>query len=107
MQSLGISDFYVWDSSPLPDAEWAALNERLDDVRVFANTNLAGKAAAGRFDGLYTYDVLLFKGSLFPRLCASGAQARPAMRTVGRAWIRRSPRDRRPTRSLTTGRRDL
>ena len=69
LQSLGISDFYVWDSSSLPDAEWAELNERLDDVRVFANTNLPGKAAAGRFDGLYTYDVLLFKGSLFPRLC--------------------------------------
>ena len=69
LQMLGISDFYVWDSSSLPDAEWAQLNDQLDDVRTFANTNLAGKAAAGRFDGLYTYDVLLFKGILFPRLC--------------------------------------
>ena len=69
LRALGVSDFYVWDSSSLPDAEWAELNERLRDVRVFANTNLPGKAAAGRFDGLYTYDVLLFGGTLFPRLC--------------------------------------
>jgi glycoprotein endo-alpha-1,2-mannosidase len=69
LQTLGISDFYIWDSSSLPDTEWAELNARLDDVRIFANTNLPGKAAAGRFDGLYTYDVLLYKGTLFPRLC--------------------------------------
>jgi hypothetical protein len=69
LQTLGISDFYVWASGLLADAEWAELNERLDGVRTFANTNLPGKAAAGRFDGLYTYDVLLFKGALFRRLC--------------------------------------
>ena len=69
LHALGISDFYVWDSSSLPDADWADLNARLDHVRLFANTNLPGKAAAGRFDGLYTYDVLLYKGALFPRLC--------------------------------------
>jgi glycoprotein endo-alpha-1,2-mannosidase len=70
LRSLGISDFYVWASALLPDTEWSELNERLDGVRTFANTNLPGKAAAGRFDGLYTYDVLLFNGDLFPRLCS-------------------------------------
>ena len=45
------------------------MNARVEGVRVFANTNLAGRAAAGGFDGLYTYDVLLFDGVLFPRLC--------------------------------------
>ena len=69
LRTLGITDFYVWASTALPDAEWAELNARLDGVRTFANTNLAGRAAAGRFDGLYTYDVLLFDGVLFPRLC--------------------------------------
>jgi len=69
LRTLGISDFYVWASVSLPDAEWAALNARLAGVRTFANTNLAGRAAAGKFDGLYTYDVLLFSGALFPRLC--------------------------------------
>ena len=66
---LGVTDFYVWASATLPDAEWAELNARLSGVRTFANTNLAGRAAAGGFDGLYTYDVLLFDGALFPRLC--------------------------------------
>ena len=69
LRTLGISDFYVWASGTLPDAEWAELNARLEGVRTFANTNLAGRAAAGGFDGLYTYDVLLFEGVLFPRLC--------------------------------------
>ena len=69
LRTLGISDFYVWASRLLPASEWADLNARLVGVRTFANTNLAGEAAAGRFDGLYTYDVLLFGGGLFPRLC--------------------------------------
>ena len=69
LRGLGITDVYIWASAQLPDAEWAEMNSRLEGVRVFANTNLAGRAAAGRFDGLYTYDVLLFDGGLFPRLC--------------------------------------
>ncbi len=69
LRAQGVTDFYVWASVGLPDAEWAELNARLAGVRVFANTNLAGRAAAGGFDGLYTYDVLLFDGTLFPRLC--------------------------------------
>jgi hypothetical protein len=70
LRGLGITDVYIWASPQLPDAEWAELNRRIEGVRVFANTNLAGRAAAGGFDGLYTYDVLLFNGGLFPRLCA-------------------------------------
>jgi glycoprotein endo-alpha-1,2-mannosidase len=69
LRGLGITDFYVWASSALPVSEWADLNLRLEGVRTFANTNLAGRAAAGGFDGIYTYDVLLFDGVLFPRLC--------------------------------------
>ena len=69
LRERGISDFYVWASVDLPDAEWEQMNARVADVRVFANTNLAGRAATGGFDGLYTYDVLLFDGVLFPRLC--------------------------------------
>ncbi len=70
LRGLGIRDFYVWASSELPVEEWRELNRALLGVRVFANTNLAGLAAAGGFDGLYTYDVLLFDGALFPRLCS-------------------------------------
>jgi glycoprotein endo-alpha-1,2-mannosidase len=41
----------------------------LQGVRVFANTALAGTAKKGGFDGLYTYDVYVYDGSSFPRLC--------------------------------------
>lgn len=75
LRGLGLVDFYVWASSELPAAEWRSLNDGLADVRVFANTNLVGLAAAGGFDGLYTYDVLIFNGQLFRRLCAQARKA--------------------------------
>jgi len=74
LRTFGVSDFYVWASVAFPDAEWAELNARLSGVRTFANTNLVGHAAAGGFDGVYTYDVLLFEGVLFPRLCGQARQ---------------------------------
>lgn len=67
----GVTDFYVYDSTAAPDADWRALNEHLQDVRIFANTGLPGKALAGGFAGLYTYDVYSYDGSSFPRMCAS------------------------------------
>ena len=89
---MGITDVYVWASPQLPDAEWADMNRRVDGVRVFANTNLAGRAAAGGFDGLYTYDVLLFGGALFhasaTRRAASTSSAR---RPSARATTRGTP----------------
>ena len=107
LRGLGISDVYVWASSELPDVEWAAMNARIEGVRVFANTNLAGRAAAGGFDGLYTYDVLLFDGVLFPRLCQPGASAASPVRTVGRPGLRRPARDRRRADQAATRRRAL
>jgi len=70
LRGLGLTDFYVWASVDLADEAWLALNGRLEGVRLFANTNLPGKAAAGGFDGVYTYDVLLYGGGFFPRYCA-------------------------------------
>ena len=69
LRRQGIRDVYVYDSSAVPDGDWAALNAGLRGVRLFANTALAGKAAAGGFAGLYTYDVLVYTGEAFPRLC--------------------------------------
>ncbi len=68
---LGISEAYVYDSSTSPDEEWRAMNAALPGLHVFANTNLPGKAKAGGFAGLYTYDVLVYDGSAFARMCAS------------------------------------
>ena len=67
----GITDFYIYASSADADADWRALNTALSDVRLFANTGLPGKAAEGRFAGMYTYDVLMFDGTSFRRTCAS------------------------------------
>jgi glycoprotein endo-alpha-1,2-mannosidase len=71
LATSGITDFYLYDSTTTADADWRALNARLSGVRLFANTILPGKALAGGFDGLYTYDVYAYDGSSFPRVCAS------------------------------------
>ena len=71
LAAKGITDAYVYDSTSSPDAEWKALNAQLTGMRLFANTSLPGKAQAGGFAGLYTYDVRIYDGSSFPRVCAS------------------------------------
>lgn len=69
LRELGISTFYVYRPFEIPVEEWAAVTERLNGVRLFAETALPGLAAAGGFDGIYTYDVLSFDGGTFRRLC--------------------------------------
>jgi hypothetical protein len=71
LRGLGITDFYVYGSSSDPDGDWATVNLSLRGVKLFANTALAGKAAAGGFAGVYTYDVYEYDGSSFPRVCES------------------------------------
>jgi hypothetical protein len=66
-----IRDFYVYDSTTSGDEEWATALAPLTGVRVFANTWLPGRAAKGGFDGLYSYDVLVYDGGSFARVCAS------------------------------------
>ena len=67
----GITDAYIYDSTTGDDAEWKAANKQLQGLRLFANTSLPGKAEAGGFAGLYTYDVRIYDGKSFPRMCAS------------------------------------
>lgn len=69
LRTLGITDFYVYRPLDIPVADWAALNDRLTGVTLFAQTTQVGEAAAARFDGIYTYDVLAHDGSTFRRLC--------------------------------------
>ena len=71
LDGLGIRDVYVYDSTSSPDEEWKAALQGLSDYRVFAHTPLAGKALRGGFQGLYTYDVLVYDGNSFGRMCAS------------------------------------
>ena len=61
---------YVYGPQDDTAENWAAARATLPaDVRLFAQTHLVGWAAAGRFDGVYTYDVLVFTGDRFARLC--------------------------------------
>lgn len=70
LASLGIRDVYVYDSTASPDEDWrAALGHLSGGFRVFAHTPLPGKAQKGGFQGLYTYDVLVYDGSSFARMC--------------------------------------
>ena len=46
-------------------------------------------------------------GDKFARLLRRGARAASAVRAVGRAWLRRAPRQRRPRRQAAPERRDL
>ena len=79
LRRLGIRDVYIWASTWIRDADWADLNGKLDAaVRLFANTAYPGKAKAGGFDGLYTYDVLLYDGRLFPRMCENARRLKLA-----------------------------
>jgi glycoprotein endo-alpha-1,2-mannosidase len=73
LETLGVSDFYVYDSMSDDDAGWATMNRSLSGVRVFADTALPGKALAGGFAGFYTYDVYTYTGASFQRMCRSAA----------------------------------
>src|SRR5436190_1174078 len=70
--TYGIRTFYVYRALDLPAADWAAARPALHAVRgttVYAQTALAGAAAAGGFDGLYTYDIVTYGAQTFRRIC--------------------------------------
>jgi glycoprotein endo-alpha-1,2-mannosidase len=71
----GFTDFYVYDADRDPVSDWATALESLAGVRVFAHTHLVGRAKAGGFDGLYTYDVATWNGNTFARICAQAHRA--------------------------------
>jgi hypothetical protein len=71
----GYTDFYVYDADRDPAAAWAEALAPLDGVRIFGHTTLVGRAKASGLDGLYTYDVVTWNGSLFKRLCTQAHTA--------------------------------
>lgn len=70
LRTLGITRIYVYRPFDIAASDWADLRAREPDVELYGQTTLAGKAAAAKFDGIYTYDVLLWNGDSFSRLCA-------------------------------------
>ena len=73
LHARGIRDFYLYGAHERPAADWRQVTD-LEGVRVLAQTHMGGYASAGGFDGLYTYDILVYGGSSFARICA-GATA--------------------------------
>ncbi|MGZ4335093.1 MAG: alpha-mannosidase [Gaiellaceae bacterium] len=70
--AYGIRTFYVYRALDLPVTDWAAAHSSLHTVpgvTVYAQTALVGAAAAGGFDGIYTYDIVTYAGGMFRRLC--------------------------------------
>jgi hypothetical protein len=78
LRTFGIRTFYVYRPLDLPTAEWAAANVALHagGTTLFAQTALAGAAAAARFDGVYTYDIVIYDSGKFERLCAQARAAK-------------------------------
>jgi hypothetical protein len=67
--SLGIRDVYVYHPRDLTAGDWSTLHAGAPTLHLFAGTDKVGFAAAGHFDGFYTYDFLTYGASKFARLC--------------------------------------
>ncbi len=70
LRAHGVRDVYVYRSTDFTTDEWRSVDLRLPGVRTFAQTNMVGFAARAGFRGFYTYDILLWGGVEFGRLCA-------------------------------------
>jgi glycoprotein endo-alpha-1,2-mannosidase len=72
LRSFGIRTFYVYRPLDLPVADWVAAKAALHagGSTLFAQTALVGAAAADGFDGVYTYDIVVYGADKFHRLCA-------------------------------------
>jgi hypothetical protein len=71
LRTLGIRDFFVYNATNFPAADWQPVTAARDGTRLFAQTPLAGYAKAGGFQGMYTYDTLTYGGRTFARLCSA------------------------------------
>lgn len=69
LQSLGIRDVFVYHPQDFAASDWATLHAEVPAMRLFAGTELVGFAAAGHFNGFYTYDFMNYGASKFVRLC--------------------------------------
>ena len=69
--TYGVRTFYVYRPFDFTVADWAAAALALHSggTTLFAQTALVGAAAAAKFDGVYTYDIVTYGGDKFARLC--------------------------------------
>ncbi len=80
LRTLGITTFYVFQPNAFTAAQWAPAIDSVHHfqasgvpatipAQVFVQTPLAGYAAAGHFDGVYTYDTFTYRGNELGRIC--------------------------------------
>ena len=92
LTGLGFGEFYVYQGTQLPSAAWAGLRAQYPSITLLVTGGspqyirsgaLANFAAAGGFDGIYTYDPLVFQPADFPSICAvareRGLQCAPSV----------------------------
>ena len=92
LASLGVRDVYVYHPRDFAASDWAAIRPQVPaSLRLFAGTQLVGFAAAGHFDGFYTYDFMNFGGGKFVRLCTQAHAVHLALRAERRPGLRRRP----------------
>ena len=85
--SFNVRDFYLFDIHRFSATSWAAVRDRMGDVRLLGQSNnltavrsgtFANYAAASRFDGIFTYDPVRYAPADFAGVCASARQERLA-----------------------------
>jgi hypothetical protein len=69
LRGFGIRDVYIYRSKDFTAHDWTRVTRVPNGLRLFAQTNHVGFAAASGFAGFYTYDILLYHGAKFDRLC--------------------------------------
>jgi hypothetical protein len=70
LRGFGIRDVYIYRSKDFTAQDWTRVTRVPNGLRLFAQTNHVGFAAASGFAGFYTYDILLYHGAKFDRLCS-------------------------------------
>jgi hypothetical protein len=69
LRKLGIRDVYVYRSNDFAAEDWWAVTRQPNGMRLFAQTGRVGFAARAGFAGFYTYDILVYDGAKFGRMC--------------------------------------
>jgi hypothetical protein len=75
LRGLGIRDVYLYRSTDFAIEDWWQVTRQPNGMRLFAQTNRVGFAAHAGFAGFYTYDILLYDGAKFGRLCEQARSA--------------------------------
>jgi hypothetical protein len=69
LRTLGIRDVYIYRSTDFAAADWWPVTRQPSGMRLFGQTGRVGFAARAGFAGFYTYDILVYDGAKFGRMC--------------------------------------